>query len=144
MYGLAVGMIGCFLNGSYYGKPTNLPWGITYTKLESFAINILNQKVHATQLYETLIVLIIASILLIFVIKQKNRLSAGIAFFLGIIFYGIWKIINDYIFLYKPDSIGVVRIDSLISTSLIIIGITSLIYLFIRKKNKLNKGIDNG
>lgn len=144
MYGLAIGMFGCFLNGSYYGKPMNLSFGVTYTKLESFAINVLNQKVHATQLYEMIVVLIIATFLLIFVVKQKNRLTAGITFFIGIIFYGIWKIINDYIFLYKPEMIGTIRVDSLIAIVSIICSIIGLIYLFVRKKNNLNREKTNG
>lgn len=44
---LAVGRIGCLLNGCCYGKPTGLPWGITYPA----STGIVGAR-HPTQIYE--------------------------------------------------------------------------------------------
>jgi phosphatidylglycerol:prolipoprotein diacylglycerol transferase len=49
--GLAFGRIGCLLAGCCYGKPTDLPWAITYTDPHSFAGPILGVPVHPTPLY---------------------------------------------------------------------------------------------
>lgn len=48
--GQAVGRVACFLNGDAYGKPTNLPWGVTFTHPLSFAPK--NISLHPTQLYQ--------------------------------------------------------------------------------------------
>src|SRR5215212_5677907 len=52
--GHVVGRFGCFFAGCCYGKPTSLPWGITFTDPFT-AINVgtpLNVPLHPTQLYE--------------------------------------------------------------------------------------------
>ncbi len=52
--GQAIGRIGCLSAGCCYGKPTSLPWGITFTSRYAFD-NVgvpLNTPLHPTQLYE--------------------------------------------------------------------------------------------
>jgi phosphatidylglycerol:prolipoprotein diacylglycerol transferase len=49
--GHAIGRIGCFSAGCCYGKPTNLPWGITFNDPDSLAIT--GIPLHPTQLYES-------------------------------------------------------------------------------------------
>ncbi len=44
--GHAVGRIGCFLNGCCYGRPTDLPWGVVFSRLGD------GLPRHPTQLYE--------------------------------------------------------------------------------------------
>jgi len=52
--GHAIGRIGCFVAGCCYGKPTSLPWGVTFT--DPIAARIagtpLHVSLHPTQLYE--------------------------------------------------------------------------------------------
>jgi phosphatidylglycerol:prolipoprotein diacylglycerol transferase len=134
MFGLAFGMIGCFLSGSYYGSPSNLTWTVTYTKLESFASDVLNRAVHPVQIYEVLVVLLIGFILLLLVLRKKSSLPAGFALLLGLISYAIWRIIADYFFIGKPQLIGTLRIDVLISILIIIVSSVGLVYLTKRKK----------
>lgn len=49
--GHAIGRLGCFSAGCCHGKPTNLPWGITFTDPGSMAIT--GIPLHPTQLYES-------------------------------------------------------------------------------------------
>ena len=75
--GYAVGRVGCFLVGDDYGTPTDLPWGVAFPVglppttagflRSEFNLDIPASipsgellKVHPTQLYETLIALVIA------------------------------------------------------------------------------------
>lgn len=55
--GHAIGRLGCFSAGCCYGKPTTLPWGVTFT--DPYAREIvgvpLNTPLHPTQLYESLV-----------------------------------------------------------------------------------------
>jgi phosphatidylglycerol:prolipoprotein diacylglycerol transferase len=50
MLGQAVGRMACVLNGCSYGKPTSLPWAITFTNVNSAAPH--NIPLHPTQFYE--------------------------------------------------------------------------------------------
>ena len=52
--GHAIGRLGCFAAGCCYGKPTTLPWGVTFTSevAERLAGTPLGVPLHPTQLYE--------------------------------------------------------------------------------------------
>jgi phosphatidylglycerol:prolipoprotein diacylglycerol transferase len=54
--GQAIGRLGCLSAGCCYGKPTHMPWGITFT--DPYAYNnvgvTLNTPLHPTQIYESL------------------------------------------------------------------------------------------
>jgi len=58
--GHAIGRLGCFAAGCCYGKPTHLPWGVTFTNPLAHAISgtPLGEHLHPTQIYESLIELI--------------------------------------------------------------------------------------
>lgn len=51
--GHAIGRLGCLCAGCCYGKPTGLPWGVTFTHPRS--LGPLGVKLHPTQLYEALL-----------------------------------------------------------------------------------------
>jgi len=52
--GHSIGRIGCFVAGCCYGKPTSLPWAVTFTNpiAARIAGTPLNVSLHPTQLYE--------------------------------------------------------------------------------------------
>jgi phosphatidylglycerol:prolipoprotein diacylglycerol transferase len=45
--GIAIARVGCFLNGCCYGKPSGLPWAVTFPGMTT--------PVHPTQLYEMIL-----------------------------------------------------------------------------------------
>jgi len=54
--GQSIGRLGCLSAGCCYGKPTSMPWGITFTNTYSYE-NVgvpLNVPLHPTQIYESL------------------------------------------------------------------------------------------
>ena len=55
--GHAVGRLGCFAAGCCYGKPTALPWGVTFTSELAHRLTgiQLNVPLHPTQIYESLV-----------------------------------------------------------------------------------------
>lgn len=55
--GHAIGRVGCFAAGCCFGKPTSLPWGVTFTNPLAAAISEtpLGVKLHPTELYESAI-----------------------------------------------------------------------------------------
>jgi phosphatidylglycerol:prolipoprotein diacylglycerol transferase len=84
--GQAVGRIGCFMAGCCYGKPTDVPWAVTFTDLYANR-NVgtpLDTPLHPTQLYESLACFLIFGFLLWMAPRKR--------------FHG--QVILAYVFLY--------------------------------------------
>ena len=64
------GRVGCFLAGCCHGKPTSLPWGVTFTDSHSLVSpDLLGVPVHPVQLYEA-----VGNLLIFFILhKLYNR-----------------------------------------------------------------------
>jgi len=58
--GHAIGRVGCFLVGDDYGRPTSLPWGVAFP----LGLPPTEIPVHPTQLYETVLLLPLAALLI--------------------------------------------------------------------------------
>lgn len=70
----AIARLGCFMAGCCYGKPTNLPWAITYTDQLSDAP--LHIPLHPTQLYMSASYFII--FLFFYFVLQKRLKTPGL------------------------------------------------------------------
>src|SRR6185295_12772895 len=99
--GHVVGRFGCLFAGCCYGKPTTLPWGITFT--DPFAAaNVgtpLGVALHPTQIYEAGAELLILIVLLF--TEKKGRGFAGRTFWLYMLLYGVTRFIIEF---YRGDS----------------------------------------
>src|SRR6476660_5923802 len=94
--GHVVGRFGCFFAGCCYGKPTSVPWAITFT--DPFAAaNVgtpLGVHLHPTQLYEAGAELLILGVLLF--TERKGRPFAGRTFWFYILLYSISRFIIEF------------------------------------------------
>ena len=63
--GQAIGRIGCFMAGDDYGRPTHLPWAVTFTDPDAARIGgaPLGVPLHPVQLYESLVCLVLFAVL---------------------------------------------------------------------------------
>ena len=101
--GHVVGRFGCFFAGCCYGKPTTLPWGITFT--DPFAAaNVgtpLNVPLHPTQLYEA------GAELLILMrparTERKGRPFPGRTFWLYMLLYAVSRFVIE---IFRGDERG--------------------------------------
>jgi len=68
--GQAIGRVGCFMAGDDYGKPTHLPWAVTFTDPDAARIGgaPLGVPLHPVQLYES-----IGCLVLFFVLVRLSR-----------------------------------------------------------------------
>ncbi len=82
--GQTIGQFACLLNGDSYGKPTDLPWAITYTDSRSLAP--LNVPLHPIEIYEMVAYFLV--FLLVWRTREKYQ-TEGFAFFTYLIGYGI-------------------------------------------------------
>src|SRR3954447_5359666 len=94
--GHVVGRFGCLFAGCCFGKPTTLPWGITFT--DPFAAtNVgtpLGIPLHPTQLYEAAAEFVILMLLL--ATERRGKPFAGRTFWLYMLLYGISRFIIEF------------------------------------------------
>src|SRR5262245_24942918 len=113
--GHVVGRLGCFFAGCCYGKPTSVPWAVTFT--DPFAAantgTPLNVALHPTQLYEAGAEALILTVLL--ATERRGRTFPGRTFWLYILLYAISRFVIEF---YRDDPRGTVPLFSMIfSTS---------------------------
>ena len=140
--GQAVGRMGCFLAGCCYGKPTTLPWGITFTDTLA-ASNVgtpLNISLHPTQLYESIITLCILMTLLFF--ERRGNTFAGRTFWIYILLYSTSRFFVEF---YRGDPRGIafdfLSTSQFVSALLVPLSITMLIVLFRGRKSGRTQAI---
>ena len=72
--GVAFGRIGCFMAGCCFGKPTDLPWGVSFTHPESLCP--IQEPLHPTQLYEALLSLMVFGV--VFWLRKRKRFDGQV------------------------------------------------------------------
>jgi phosphatidylglycerol---prolipoprotein diacylglyceryl transferase len=103
--GHVIGRIGCLLAGCCYGRPTSVPWAITFTDPIA-AVNVgtpLNIPLHPTQLYDAGAELIILVILLL--TERRGRPFPGRTFWLYMVLYAASRFVIEF---YRGDPRGIV------------------------------------
>jgi phosphatidylglycerol---prolipoprotein diacylglyceryl transferase len=137
--GQAIGWLGCLLAGNCYGKPTHLPWGITFrNQYASDNVGVpLNIPLHPTQIYECL-----ASLLLfLFLMRQLSRKHFGGQILLE--FLGIYSVLKFFIEFFRDDDRGFVLYGLLSTSQLIsiftIAGCAVVYFLIIRKSSAVSQ-----
>jgi phosphatidylglycerol:prolipoprotein diacylglycerol transferase len=111
--GHVVGRLGCLMAGCCYGRPTDLPWGITFTDTFSYA-NVgtpLHQALHPTQIYEAGAELLILMFLL--ATEKRGRPFPGRTFWGYLLLYAVSRFIIE---IYRGDPRGFV-LGGALSTS---------------------------
>jgi phosphatidylglycerol:prolipoprotein diacylglycerol transferase len=127
--GHVVGRFGCLMAGCCYGRPTSVPWGITFTNPLA-ADNVgtpLDIPLHPTQLYEAGAELII--LILLLATERRGRQFPGRTFWLYMLMYAVTRFIIEF---YRGDprgALGVFSTSQLISVILVPISIIMLVRL---------------
>jgi phosphatidylglycerol:prolipoprotein diacylglycerol transferase len=97
--GTMFGRIGCFLNGCCYGRPTTLPFGVTFPP-DSFAgLEFGNAALHPSQLYFAAAGL--ALFALTWVLRTRLK-PPGTLFWTFIVLFGLVRIPLDFTRAYEP------------------------------------------
>lgn len=101
---VALGKIGCLINGCCFGIPTIMPWGIHYTAgsqaYDYYIVNAFNHSarhswqiysdiIHPVQLYESMAALVL--LVLAFILLRKKILP-GIVFFITVMLYSLTRL----------------------------------------------------
>jgi phosphatidylglycerol:prolipoprotein diacylglycerol transferase len=127
--GHVVGRFGCLFAGCCFGKPTNLPWAITFT--DPFAAaNVgtpLNVPLHPTQIYEAGAEFLILMLLL--ATERKGRPFAGRTFWLYMLLYAVSRFIIEFFRGDDNGHVGIFTTSQFISIVLAPLAIAMLVYL---------------
>ena len=96
--------MGCFAAGCCYGKPTDLPWGVTFTNSYSGSLVgvPLEIALHPTQLYSALGNLLLFTGLIWF---YRRKRFDGQVFWLYALSYGVFRFIVEF---WRGDPRGTV------------------------------------
>jgi len=93
--GHALGRIGCFCAGCCYGKPTSLPWGVTFTNPHALVPpELLGVPLHPTQLYESL-----GNLLLFFILHKAYQKphKDGAILVQYILYYSVMRFLIEFV-----------------------------------------------
>jgi phosphatidylglycerol:prolipoprotein diacylglycerol transferase len=128
--GHAVGRFGCLAAGCCYGKPTTVPWAVTFTNpLASANVGTpLNVPLHPTQIYESAAEALILLVLL--ATEKKGRAYPGRTFWLYMLMYAVSRFIIEF---YRGDErglvFGAVSTSQFISIVLVPLSVVMLVWL---------------
>jgi phosphatidylglycerol:prolipoprotein diacylglycerol transferase len=127
--GHVVGRFGCLFAGCCFGKPTTLPWGITFT--DPFAAtNVgtpLGIPLHPTQLYEAGAEFLILMLLL--ATERRGRPFPGRTFWLYMLLYAVSRFIIEFFRGDERGNVGFLSTSQFISVLLAPLAIVMLVYL---------------
>jgi phosphatidylglycerol---prolipoprotein diacylglyceryl transferase len=101
--GYMVGRLGCLMAGCCYGKPTDVPWAITFTDpAANFNVGTpLNQPLHPTQIYESGAGFLI--LLLLLFIERRGRAFPGRTFWSFVLLYSVSRFVIEF---FRGDDRG--------------------------------------
>ena len=104
--GHVLGRLGCFAQGCCHGRPTELPWGVTFTDpSSSVKPELLNLPLHPVQLYEAAGELAIAVWIMRWLLPRirEGKFRYGTAFF-GYI--GLYSVLRFFTETFRGDDRG--------------------------------------
>ena len=93
LLGLTIGRIGCFLNGCCFGVPTDCACGVNFPPRSLAHSYFPHEHLWPTQLFSSAGLLI--AFLIIFVFYQRKKFD-GQVFFIGLIFYSIYRFTVEF------------------------------------------------
>ena len=127
--GIFFGRLANFINSELYGTPTEVPWSVTFLKIDNFTR-------HPSQLYEAIFEGIILFLILLYFRKKKFLERPGLISSLFLIFYSVFRFTIEF-FRVTDEQLGYLifnlSMGQIISLIFILFGI---ILLFFKNENK--------
>ena len=137
--GQAIGRLGCFAAGCCYGKPTDLPWGVTFTNIYSARTvgTPLDHSLHPTQIYESLFTLLIFFGLLL--VAERKRFHGQVV----LTYVSVYAIARFAVEFVRGDTARGFLFDGALSTSqfiaiLMLLG-AGAVLPYVRKTRRISK-----
>jgi len=133
--GVAIGRIGCFLNGCCYGKPCDLPWAVTFHPASVAGMHVHDTALHPTQIYESLAALAIFFVLLA---VDRRKPFHGFTLWLFIILLAAYRFLIDPVRQYESVAMVVERPGLSLTANqvmgLVLIAVSVVFMLVLRRR----------
>ncbi len=123
--GIFFGRIANFINSELYGKPTELPWGVTFPLIDT-------KSRHPSQIYEALLEGVLLFLILNFFIRNFPY-KEGKCAILFLLLYSIFRIISEF---YREPDIQIGYIFNLLSMGSLLSFIMFVFAIFLYFKIK--------
>lgn len=117
--GVAIGRLGCFLNGCCFGHECLYPWGVIFGAESQAGATFPGVHIHPTQIYESLLALVVFFVLLA---VDRRKPFEGFLLWLFVILLSVSRFFIDPIRHYGTESV-VFRSGSLALTNNQLVGI---------------------
>ena len=129
--GYAIGRVGCFLTGCCYGKPSSLPWAVTFSPGVEAPAHI---PLHPTQLYSFILEFTI--LMLILLVERKKIFPQGGVFCFWLSLHSINRLILEpFRGDWRGSSFLSLSLSSWISLILALLSLSSLYYLYSKNRH---------
>ena len=134
--GVAIGRLGCFLNGCCFGHECEYPWGVVFGPGSQAGAVFPGVHIHPTQIYESLLALVVFFVLLA---VDRRKPFEGFLLWLFVILLSVYRFFIDPIRHYDTESIafrsGSVALtnNQVVGILLVLLSAGFMIYLSRRK-----------
>ena len=127
--GIFFGRLANFINSELYGTPSELPWSVTFIKID-------NLSRHPSQLYEAILEGIFLFLILLYFRKKNYLLIPGLISSLFLIFYSLFRFIVEF-FRVPDQQLGYLTFDLSMGQIISLIFIlTGIILFYFKNENK--------
>jgi phosphatidylglycerol:prolipoprotein diacylglycerol transferase len=132
LLGLAIGRIGDIINGEHLAKPTDLPWGVVYTHVNSpgFIHSFTVGPTHPAVAYEMIGDLVILGIIAF--VWQKMNVKSGVIFTLAFILYAIMRFFVSFLRVDSHEPAFGLTTPQLTSIAVLVVAVPLMVY-FMRR-----------
>ena len=123
---MAIGRVGCLINGDAYGTPTGLSWGLTYTHPNHTATTRVAPYVgHPTPAYEIIWDMLVFAFLMVF---RKRLRPASVTYWLYLTLYSLGRFLITFVRVNDPYLWGLKQAQ-VVTLFIMILVVPLLIYL---------------
>ena len=128
--GMAIGRIGCFINGDAWGTATGLPWGLMYTHSNRQIQESASYVGHPTPVYEFIWDMLVLAVLLVF---RKKLRPAGVSYMLYLSMYSLGRFMITFLRVNDPY-LGSLKQAQVATLVIMLVCVPILIYLVMHKE----------
>ncbi len=141
--GQAIGRIGCLMAGDDYGRPTHLPWAVTFTDPDAASIGgaPLGVPLHPVQLYESVVCLVLFVVL---VRLARRKRFDGQVILAYTVLYAIARFVLEF---FRGDADRGFVLGGALSTSqfiALVLGPAAIVLWIIRRRSAPGRPAPSG